>query len=693
MSPARWQDVILQQFGHEQHQSVVAVDPDRLMQDDVLISELHARRYDILNFSSEIAFRNEFEERYRSRWDRGEKTHIVVIVHSSDASRHLPYDLEKKSRVIEVGLHQVFPRLNRIVLAGLDRRYYPALFQAHAALERDNRTATTERETIRFILRGVFGIDPVAFKSPERLAVMLIDKHYAAQAIPPALERYVVEEMRAPLPGNPDPATLFSSAGAFYDWLGQRWAEYVQSVLHSPFSILHSPFSILHSPPALDFSDHRLRFYVDGLFTERLLAPYPLALGEVEAAENLPQEQRWMRAGLEWPGGPAAVLFGPGARKGVREEGPVYVIDVETQLGHFEHLDAAALDLRGWLDEGYGWGRLVHDLTLLSHHDYGVLLERFTAARRALNGAFLGFLQQTYPSISFYDDNKGPIALHRVNQYLQRSVREGERVALVVFDGMAVDQWFLLRDYLLACLKRPVEFRENRAYAIAPTVTSVSRQTLFAGRMPGNFPATALATTADEAHWQNYWVNQGRRRKRVAYLNLKMAGDFGPLRQIVDGHNEVLAVVVNFFDDVMHGARDLRAGKRVLYDTLISYLNNSATDRFFDLLLGSGYRVFVTSDHGNVDAAGIGVQSPKALVEAYARRVAIFDQEPIARAFVSQHAERGLTLFRPLFLPDNLYPVYPPADGLFAPDEAAGISHGGLAVEEMVVPFVEVVAP
>ena len=99
------------------------------------------RQYDNLNFTSEIAFRNEFEERYRSRRDRGEKTHIVVIVHSSQAARHLPYDLEKKSRVIEVGLHQVFLCLNRIVLADLDRRYYPALFQAHATLEQDNAAA------------------------------------------------------------------------------------------------------------------------------------------------------------------------------------------------------------------------------------------------------------------------------------------------------------------------------------------------------------------------------------------------------------------------------------------------------------------------------------------------------------------------------------------------------------------------
>jgi hypothetical protein len=42
MNPGRWQDVILNQFGHEQEQSVVVVDPDRLMQDDALISELRA---------------------------------------------------------------------------------------------------------------------------------------------------------------------------------------------------------------------------------------------------------------------------------------------------------------------------------------------------------------------------------------------------------------------------------------------------------------------------------------------------------------------------------------------------------------------------------------------------------------------------------------------------------------------------
>jgi len=86
---------------------------------------------------------------------------------------------------------------------------------------------------------------------------------------------------------------------------------------------------------------------------------------------------------------------------------------------------------------------------------------------------------------------------------------------------------------------------------------------------------------------------------------------------------------------------------------------------------------------------GTGVKSPKALTEAYAKRVVIFDEEPIAGAFADQH---DLTVFHPLFLPDNFCPVYPHSDGMFASEKSTAICHGGLSVEEMVVPFIEVIA-
>jgi hypothetical protein len=59
-------------------------------------------------------------------------------------------------------------------------------------------------------------------------------------------------------------------------------------------------------------------------------------------------------------------------------------------------------------------------------------------------------------------------------------------VALLVFDGLAFDQWVQIRERLIATTKR-FAFDEGTAFAWLPTVTSVSRQALFSGLKPREF--------------------------------------------------------------------------------------------------------------------------------------------------------------------------------------------------------------
>jgi len=75
------------------------------------------------------------------------------------------------------------------------------------------------------------------------------------------------------------------------------------------------------------------------------------------------------------------------------------------------------------------------------------------------------------------------------------------------------------------------------------------------------------------------------------------------------------------------------------------------------------------------------------LIETYARRVAIFDRELLAREFAEKNAE---IYYRTKSLPPSLHPVYLPGNQLFATSGSAQISHGGLSIEELVVPFVEI---
>jgi hypothetical protein len=139
----------------------------------------------------------------------------------------------------------------------------------------------------------------------------------------------------------------------------------------------------------------------------------------------------------------------------------------------------------------------------------------------------------------------------------------------------------------------------------------------------------------------------------------------------------------------MHAVKELPAqsDKRIYYDILHSYLENGKLDGVFMALLNGGYRIFISSDHGNLTGIGNGVTPPKDLIETYARRVAIFDNETLASEFATKKA--GI-YFRTKSLPPSLHPVYPTGNQLYATSGAVQISHGGLSIEEMVVPFIEV---
>jgi hypothetical protein len=126
-----WQQAILSHFTPKRERMLLVIDPDNLMRDDALLAEVQNSNYDVLELDDEVSFRYMFERNYRSRWDDGEARHVVVVVHTTDGERHIPYDLWKKSRRIELSVSALFPNLNAIVVRQLDNAYYADLYPAH----------------------------------------------------------------------------------------------------------------------------------------------------------------------------------------------------------------------------------------------------------------------------------------------------------------------------------------------------------------------------------------------------------------------------------------------------------------------------------------------------------------------------------------------------------------------------------
>ncbi len=112
-------------------------------------------------------------------------------------------------------------------------------------------------------------------------------------------------------------------------------------------------------------------------------------------------------------------------------------------------------------------------------------------------------------------------------------------------------------------------------------------------------------------------------------------------------------------------------------------------DSLFDMLLAKGFAIYITSDHGNVEAAGYGRPKEGMLAELRGERVRIYSED-ILRSRVASTFPDALC-WKPLGLPEDFLPLLAPGRRAFVLDGQRTVAHGGITLEEMVVPFVRVV--
>lgn len=103
-------------------------------------------------------------------------------------------------------------------------------------------------------------------------------------------------------------------------------------------------------------------------------------------------------------------------------------------------------------------------------------------------------------------------------RYLARQFDQGseDKVAFLVVDRLALDQWLVLHEFLTD--QRPcLRFREGAVFAWVPSITSVSRQAIFAGKPPFYFPSSIHTTDREPSSWYQFWVDQGVAARAIGY--------------------------------------------------------------------------------------------------------------------------------------------------------------------------------
>ncbi len=150
-------------------------------------------------------------------------------------------------------------------------------------------------------------------------------------------------------------------------------------------------------------------------------------------------------------------------------------------LTHLEkELPTAEATHREWMQFAAAWA----ELTVLHHRLASALNQEAVDRHRALHleveARFAKWMLMRYHTLHSLPFLPMPTMVHHIPDYLAayRHQHPGCRLALVIVDGLALDQWNLIRDHWIEEAHGwPIQ--ESTAFAWVPTLTPISRQAIF----------------------------------------------------------------------------------------------------------------------------------------------------------------------------------------------------------------------
>jgi hypothetical protein len=258
-------------------------------------------------------------------------------------------------------------------------------------------------------------------------------------------------------------------------------------------------------------------------------------------------------------------------------------------------------------------------------------------------------------------------------------------VALIVVDGLSLDQWVTVRQ-IMNEQDSSIVMRESATFAWVPTITSVSRQAIFAGKIPFSYPSSIKKTDNESNLWRQFWENEGLSRFDIGYK--KGLGDGNMLDNLDDvlnpGKTRVIGLVVDKVDRIMHGMQNGAAG---MHSQIRQWCHKGFLSSLIGYLLDQDYNVWLTSDHGNIECHGKGRPSEGIIPETRGKRVRVY-HTPELRTSVA----RSFTFaceWEPVGLPPGFFPLVAMGNEAFIKEGEVIVGHGGISIEEVIVPLVK----
>lgn len=201
------------------------------------------------------------------------------------------------------------------------------------------------------------------------------------------------------------------------------------------------------------------------------------------------------------------------------------------------------------------------------------------------------------------------------------------------------------------------------------------------------FPERIWDTKSERYLWTQFWSDAGLAENQIYYRLL--TGKYEKVESIYDEITEhqvrVAGLVIDKVDNIMHG---MELGTAGMLNQVRQWAEQGHLARLIQFLSDNQYQVLISSDHGNIEATGHGGPNEGATADLRGERARIYSDEVLRNSIKTKYPEA--IEWKPVGLPANYFPLFAPGRTAFVQDGKRIVGHGGISLEEVIVPFIQI---